>query len=197
MWQELMPNLLAEAIGIIITVLGINQLMQWRERRKWIQVKQRLYRRIALSTDAFLSDLVIVGPPRQGIHSSDLTRDGKLGSRSNLVRLHFDWYVKPQLLGCSEENWHLIRNSLHVLLGVLRHISDGYFDLLEPEVLASILDVEDIASQLVDLLSPFDLRHTKVEVLVEKTERLAKAIVALEKRPEIETHPKLPLRFVV
>jgi hypothetical protein len=193
MWQDLGLNLLAEAIGIIVTVLGINQLMQWHERRKWARIRERLYRRIALSTDAFLADLVIFGTTRHGIHASDFTRNGKQRSPSYEVRSRFDEYVKPQLLDCPDEKWHYIRNSLQRLLEVLHQISDGYFDLLEPVLLTSILNVEETGSELMDLLS-FPAINVAWDA-AGKVEKLVKAIDALEKRPEIQTPPDLPGRF--
>lgn len=193
MWQELIPNLLAEAIGIIVTVLGIDQLMQWRERRRWTQIRERLYRRIALSTDAFLADLVIFGTNRHGIHPTDYTKNGKLRSPSYEVRQYFDQHVKPQLLRCPDERWHHIRNSLQRFLGVLHQISDGYFDLLEPALLASILSVEETGSELMDLLS-FPAIIDTLEA-TDKVQKLVTAIDTLEKRPEIQTPPDLPGRF--
>ena len=193
MWQQLMPNLVAEAIGIIVTVLGINQLMQRRERRKWTQIRERLYGRIALSTDAFLADLVIFGTYRHGIHPSDYTKDGKPRSPSYEVRQYFDQHVKPELLHCPDEHWYHIRNSLQRLLGVLRQISDGYFDLLEPALVASILNVEETGSELMDLLS-FPGKFVTWGA-ADKVEKLVTTIDALEKRPEIQTPPDLPFRF--
>jgi hypothetical protein len=43
---------------VIVTVAGIPLLLEWRERKRWLPARQRLYRRLFLNTDALLHHLM-------------------------------------------------------------------------------------------------------------------------------------------
>lgn len=67
-FQQLWPNLVSEALGILVTVLVINTLLQRREQKRWAPARLIIARQLARDVrDSFLS----LFPNRRGHHPAE------------------------------------------------------------------------------------------------------------------------------
>jgi hypothetical protein len=73
--SDFLLNLISEAIGIIFTVLIIDRLIAWRERRRTLPAKQVLWAEITNLTDHILEELI---PSEFSSDSSIVLRFGKV-----------------------------------------------------------------------------------------------------------------------
>ncbi|GEM_PF-6707729 len=178
MWQDLWPNLLAEFIGFIVTtcvtIFGINQLLKWRERRRWNQIKSLVLGRIQASFSRLLGEIAVTLRLQYPAHLIS----GLNGS------LDFVEYARNHLEDFREgmeqmkfPDWLAVDNALQQCLHQIRETTDTYNILLEPDLLTPLFRFEESLS---GLSQHFRLSAAEIgDLMPDDKSYLARSLMAL------------------
>lgn len=156
MWQDLGLNLIAEAIGIIATVLGIDQLLKWRERRRWARIKRQVLTRIRGTFSKVLAQLAV-----QTSLDTDFKNKHPAISQIDIVELMRSYTqekLTAQIAKLDTIQWRLgVASFLQECLSEIRETTNTYNMLMEPELLTRLFSIEEIIQRVQSRISVLGL----------------------------------------
>ncbi|MBW4634939.1 MAG: hypothetical protein KME30_24450 [Iphinoe sp. HA4291-MV1] len=144
MFQDLLLNLFTEFVGILITVFVIDRLMKWREERRWLPLKHFVYAQLLEMAGRLLHCILSA----KLIKITNIIYEFGLVSSCPLVEIELglDEVTITDLLSEIEQKIQLEKQFDIELLSKskqqLDNILDKYAFLVEPELLALLLELE-------------------------------------------------------
>ncbi len=150
---DLVRNLLAEGIGIFITVIVIDQWFKCRERKKWEKVEREVRDRIAQLLNGLLTTVraqmkIPFDLPKAKVDEPTEVYIERLNQAGNSVFTDlfgdaFAVRARPILWNMGSERWVLLVNELATILKGIQTIIGIYGSHLEADLLHALLELED------------------------------------------------------
>ena len=152
MWNDLLLNLLAEGLGIVATYVVIDQLLKRREEKRWLPAKNLLYAKLFEIANDFLVHFI----PAEYWKIKVVTY--YFGKSEVMVGIEVNDKLLPELI---ENNFGLADSftekgftdieSLETLKNKVKDILSNSIELIEPELLSQLLDLENSLAFLLKL----------------------------------------------
>lgn len=154
MWQELMPNLVAEAIGIIVTVLGIDQLLKCRERRRWARIKRQVLTRIRGIFTRLLAQLAV----QTNLDTDFMGKHPEISQVdvSELVQSYTREELTTRMVRLDRLQRPTLAAFLQECLSEIRETTNTYNILMEPGLLTKLFSVEETIEGALSRISSLD-----------------------------------------
>ena len=152
MWNDLWLNLLAEGIGIVVTVFVIDRLLKYREEKRWHPAKNLLYSKLFAIANDFLIHFIPVEYCKIEVVVY------YFGESEVMVGIEIDNNLLPELV---ENNFGLADSipetgfidieTIEALKNDIKDILSNSIELIEPELLSQLLDLENSLAFLLKL----------------------------------------------
>lgn len=155
---DFVRNLLAEGIGIFITIVVIDQWFKHRERKKWEKVEREVKDRIVgllngLLTTARAQMKIPFDLPKAKVDEPTEVYIERLNQEinslfTNLFGDAFAVTARPILWNMGTERWVFLVNQVATILNGIRTIVGIYGSHLEADLLHALLELEDKAESM-------------------------------------------------
>ncbi|PKO16811.1 MAG: hypothetical protein CVU39_06230 [Chloroflexi bacterium HGW-Chloroflexi-10] len=144
MFNDLWLNLLSEGVGIVVTVFVIDRLLKNREKNRWLPAKNFLYSKLFTLTNDFLVHFI----PVQYWKIESVVY--VFGECEVMVGFEIDYDLFPEMVannfGLEEsvpQTGFTDIETLETLSNEIKDVLSNYIELIEPELLSKLLDLED------------------------------------------------------
>jgi len=152
---DFVRNLLAEGIGIFITVVVIDQWFKHRERKKWEKVERQVKDRIIRLLNSLLTTVrvqmkVPFDSPKAKVNEPNEVYIERLNEAidslfTDLFGDAFAVRARPILWNMGAERWGRLVNQLATILNGMQTIIGIYGSHLEVDLFHALLELEDKA----------------------------------------------------